>query len=228
MKKRLFVIGDSISIHYGSFLKDYISDVFEFRRKGGVDGDPGDLDRGNTVNGGDSSLLLDYLKNGQEPVLDADAILINCGLHDIKTNPKTGAKQVPPELYRENLKATFEFLRYRSAKTFWVRTTHVDDIVHNSRNKEFQRFNRDCAAYNRIADEEAASAGIASIDLNGFTQRLGPGVFIDHIHFTEPVRQLQAAFLAGHLLEFARKADAKASSSKAPAEDNGGASGVSR
>ncbi len=199
MKMKLFVLGDSISIHYGLYLKAYVESCMEFRRKGGQGGDPGDLDRSSTMNGGDSAAVLSYLKSGSEPVFDSDILLLNCGLHDIKTDPATGARQVSEDAYRENLKSIFEFVGHRSLKAVWVRTTHVDELVHNTRCKSFHRFDRDVQLYNKIADEEVKAAGLSFIDLNGFTRKLEPGVFCDHVHFTEPVRALQAAFIAGSL-----------------------------
>ncbi len=200
MKTKLFVIGDSISIHYGPDLKDFVGSRMDYKRKGASGGEVVDIDKGDAVNGGDSSQVLTYLKSGVEPVLDSDVLLLNCGLHDVKTDPKSGRHQVPEELYRENLRAIFEFLRYRAGLlTVWVRTTHVDDVIHNARVKEFQRFNRDVDLYNKIADEELEAVGFPVVDLNAFTRKLEPGVFADHVHFVPEVRKLQAAFIAGNL-----------------------------
>jgi len=46
------------------------------------------------------------------------------------------------------------------------------------------------------------AAGIPVIDLNRFTSSISTtgrleDLLVDHVHFSEPVRKLQAAFLAG-------------------------------
>lgn len=47
---------------------------------------------------------------------------------------------------------------------------------------------------------QMADAGVPTVDLHTFTADLGPDLFCDHVHFTEPVRRLQAAFIAGWLV----------------------------
>jgi hypothetical protein len=118
----------------------------------------------------------------------------------MKTDPATGAKEVPLEKYRENLPAIVGALRDIGCKVVWVRTTPVDDQTHNSRCAAFHRFGRDVAAYNAAADEIMLAAGVPIIDLHGFTSAMEGEIFCDHVHFPEPVQRLQAAFIAGSLL----------------------------
>jgi hypothetical protein len=66
-------------------------------------------------------------------------------------------------------------------------------------NITFQRCEADVEAYNAAADRITREHGSALIDLFTFTHNLGPDVFADHVHFTDEVRALQAAFIAGHL-----------------------------
>jgi len=195
--KKLFVLGDSISIHYGPFLRGMVRGVFEYARKqttgaDSADGQPVD------ANGGDSALVLAYLREylvEQAP----DVLLLNCGLHDLRTDPETGRKQVSLEDYQANLR---EILRIvpRDVRLVWVRTTPVDDKTHNSRQAGFQRFDQDVIRYNEAADRLCGEAGVPTIDLYGFTRTLGGDLFCDHVHYHERVRELQAAFIAGHLL----------------------------
>lgn len=195
--KKLFVLGDSISIHYGPFLRDMVRDVFEYARKqttgvGLADGSPAD------ANGGDSALVLAFLRKYLS-VASPDVLLLNCGLHDLRTDPETRQKQVPPEVYQANLKEILQLVP-RGMRLVWMRTTPVDDETHNSRAVGFQRFGSDVMQYNEVADRLFEAAGVPTIDLYGFTCGLGGGLFCDHVHFTERVRALQAAFIAGHLL----------------------------
>ena len=43
-------------------------------------------------------------------------------------------------------------------------------------------------------------AGVPLIDLHGFSAKFLPDGFCDHVHYTEAVQMLQAAFIAGALL----------------------------
>jgi lysophospholipase L1-like esterase len=195
--KKLFVLGDSISIHYGPFLRGMVRGVFEYARKQttgdeSVDGQPVD------ANGEDSALVLAFLCEylaEQTP----DVLLLNCGLHDLRTDPETGRKQVPLEAYQANLQEIFRIVP-RDVRLVWVRTMPVDDETHNSRQVGFQRFDRDVVQYNEAADRLCGEAGVPTIDLYGFTRGLGGDLFCDHVHYHERVRELQAAFIAGHLL----------------------------
>ncbi len=200
---RLFVIGDSISIQYGPYLEGFLSGTFAYDRKrddaGGAKAEH-DLDVPQGANGGDSSMVLAYLRaRAERDPLKADVLLLNCGLHDIKTDPTTGARQVDREAYAQNLRAILAEARRTGTAVVWVRTTPVVTEIHNARSRAFHRFAADVAAYNAIADAVMAEAGVPVIDLHGFSARFVPAGFIDHVHFSEAVREKQAAFIAGAL-----------------------------
>lgn len=59
-------------------------------------------------------------------------------------------------------------------------------------------------AYNAVADRVMAAARVPCIDLYGFTCLLGPDLYCDHVHFKEPIREKQAAFLAGWLARWSQ------------------------
>lgn len=196
---RVFVVGDSISIQYGPHLKDLLPPRFAYDRKGG-DEALRNLDRAVGANGGDSAMVLDYLRQRRDAGgIPADVLLLNCGLHDIKTDPATGAKQVPPAAYESNLRAIAGLVRGMGLRLVWIRTTPCDEAVHNRLQASFHRFAADNLAYNAVADRVMAEAGVAAIDLHGFTSRLGPDPYCDHVHFRPEVRVAQAAYLAGWL-----------------------------
>lgn len=195
----VFVIGDSISMQYGPYLEAALAGRFRYDRKRGENGD---LDNPSGANGGDSGRVLAYLRGLAEAGdFHADWLLINCGLHDLKTDPQTGAKQVPLEEYESNLRAIVECAGALAGQMLWVRTTPVDDETHNSRAKQFHRHAVDLDAYNAAADRVMAEAGIPGIDLCGYTNSLGGPevIFRDHVHFPEEVQRLQAAYIAGYL-----------------------------
>lgn len=199
---RLFVIGDSISIQYGPHLERFLSGSFAYDRKRDAAGAKAEqnLDVPRGANGGDSAMVLAYLRAraAGEPI-EAGVLLLNCGLHDIKTDIATQAKQVPPDAYARNLRAILAEARRMNLHVVWVRTTPVITEIHNARSRSFHRFAADVADYNAIADEIMAETKVPVIDLHGFSARFVPAGFVDHVHFSEDVREKQAAFIAGAL-----------------------------
>lgn len=199
--KRIFVIGDSISIHYGPYLKKYLKGHLVYDRKGGHRKALANLDKPMDANGGDSKMVLEYMMEmADKGLLDYDYYLINCGLHDIKRLVKTGKLQVEPDDYRHNLREIKGIIDEKEGKLIWITTTPVNDALHNSRSKDMKRYNRDVILYNSIAREIMGSLPI--IDLYSFTGLQGYDAYMDHVHFTEGVRSLQAAFIAGFLMAF--------------------------
>ena len=197
MMKKIFIIGDSISMHYHDDIKHFLSGYATCTRKG-EGKDAGDLNYESKVNGGDSSCVLAYLEYRTD--IDADVFLINCGLHDIKYYEEVGHLQVEQEDYRNNLKAIASNIKSRGKQMIWVMSTTVDDEIHSSRCDVFSRKSKDIIAYNRIAAEVMMEEQIPVIDLHDFTEKLGEGVFCDHVHFHPEVRKLHAAFLAGQII----------------------------
>lgn len=197
----VFVIGDSISIQYGPFLEQYLQGFWEYDRKRDDGQSSANMDNPAGANGGDSGMVLDYVKiKLQDPVFKPDVLLLNCGLHDIKTPVGTTKKQVFLETYKSNLVQIFDLLTSRGIKLIWVRTTPVDDEQHNSRQQSFHRFAADLEAYNEAADAIFQSREVPIIDLYQFTKNLGDDIFIDHVHYSEEVRAKQAAFISGFLV----------------------------
>lgn len=200
---RVFVIGDSISMQYGPFLEQYLAGTMGYARKVAEDPVVQALDPPQGGNGGDSNAVRAYIEAKEKAGgFESEILLLNCGLHDIKKTRETGAMQVPLDQYEANLKAIVDCAQRMKMTVVWVRTTPVDDAQHNDRSAEFTRHAADCAAYNAAADKVMAEKKVASIDLHGFCERLGlPAneLFSDHVHFPVPVREKQAAYIAGWL-----------------------------
>ncbi|MCC7263436.1 MAG: SGNH/GDSL hydrolase family protein [Candidatus Latescibacteria bacterium] len=199
--KKVYVIGDSISIQYGPYLQQALRGVMEYGRKEGEEEALLNLDQPQGANGGDSSMVLDFLRaKARTGGIAADVLLLNCGLHDLRTTPATGEKQVPLPRYRENLAAIINLVAQLEPSLVWMRTTPCDERVHNSRPEiAFHRFAADGAAYNQAADEVMRAHGVPILDLYTFTVNLGEDLYCDHVHFHEAIRAQQAAFLAGWL-----------------------------
>lgn len=203
---KLFLIGDSISIQYGPYLEEYLQGIVTYERKLD-DGRAGkNLDIPTGANGGDSRMVLEYLKakftdNSFRP----DYLLLNCGLHDIKRDVESKEIQVGATEYRENLEAIINLARQKKIQLVWIRTTPVSDSIHNSKSRSFHRFSADLEIYNQIADEVFSKYDIPDIDLFSFTMHLGEEQFIDHVHFSEAARELQAAYIAGFIQAYVKK-----------------------
>jgi len=198
--KQLYVIGDSISIHYGPYLAQALQGVMHYARKEGEAEALLNLDRPQGANGGDSAMVLAFLQAMQaRGGLKADLLLVNCGLHDIKTDPQSGAKQVSLADYQANLHAIIATVRALGPTLVWIRTTPCDEAIHNQRQATFHRFAADGLAYNQAADAIMHSAGVPLLDLYTFTHNLGPDLYCDHVHFHEAIRAQQGAFIAGWL-----------------------------
>ncbi|MHC4884697.1 MAG: SGNH/GDSL hydrolase family protein, partial [Planctomycetota bacterium] len=86
-KTDLFVIGDSISIGYGPFLKAMTAAHFNYARKSGEEEALKNLDIPAGANGGNSAKVLAYLEAlAASKSFATDILLINCGLHDLNQN----------------------------------------------------------------------------------------------------------------------------------------------
>ncbi len=200
---KIYIVGDSISIQYGPYLKGYLDGKMDYSRKEGGEEALLNLDIPQGANGGDSSMVLSFLRAKVESGgINADLLLINCGLHDIKTDPDTGKRQVSIDAYSENLHAIVDTVERMKSTLIWIRSTPVDEAVHNNAGLNMHRFSADCDDYNRVADEIMKEAGVPSLDLHGFTQTLGSDLYCDHAHFHEHIREKQAAFIAGWLMGY--------------------------
>ncbi|MCF7854021.1 MAG: SGNH/GDSL hydrolase family protein [Candidatus Pacebacteria bacterium] len=192
----LFVIGDSISIGYGPSLESMVHGVFQYGRKGGALDPLGDV-----VQGGDSARVLDYLKQLHEKrTFHPDVLLVNCGLHDLKTDRESGEKQIPIGMYERNLCEIARTAAQLCGSMIWVRTTPVLFARHR-KVKTFDRYEADVDSYNTVADNVMAAEGIMSADLFTFTVKLGVAEALkeDGVHFRPVASRLQAAYLAGYL-----------------------------
>ena len=75
---KIYIIGDSISIHYGPYLQTYLDGVMEYSRKEGEEEALLNLDNPQGANGGDSAMVLSFLESKIDSGgIDADLLHIN-------------------------------------------------------------------------------------------------------------------------------------------------------
>lgn len=201
-KRSIFVIGDSISIHYGPYLKAFIQEKFNYDRRREIGEALKNLDKPIGANAGDSSMVLKYLQEEMDKQVKYDILLLNCGLHDIRVDRNTLELQIKAEQYKRNLEEIIDLAKMLSKEVFWITTTPIIDKIHNSRKEGFWRFSKDLDTYNAIAEEVMIKENIKTIDLYNFTKGFGEKVYCDHVHFKEDIRKLQAEYIAGYLNNF--------------------------
>lgn len=198
-KRKIFVVGDSVSIHYGPYLKKMIKDKFEYDRKRGLEQALTDLDRPIGANAGDSRMVKEYIIDEYHKNTKYDILLINCGLHDVRVERESNKIQVELEEYKVNLVKIIEVSNEMANKVIWVGLTPVKDEIHNSRKEGFLRYDKDAYAYDFAAKTIMEQHKVPWMDMHNFTRNLGDDIYSDHIHFKQEVRELQAAFIAGYL-----------------------------
>lgn len=202
-KPRIFLIGDSISMEYGPYLKKYLRGIAYLERKEDDGSAAKNLDVPTGANGGDSRMVLSYLRRKvADPDFKPDYLLLNCGLHDIKRDVSGKGTQVDSTAYRQNLQEIHRLLSDQNIQLIWMRTTMVIDSVHNQRSKAFKRYAADLESFNQIADEVCAEKEIPVIDLYRLSVALGRKEVADHVHYKVPARMAKAGYIAGFLQSY--------------------------
>lgn len=191
---RFFVIGDSISMQYGPYLMNAISAFGSYDRIREPDQD---LSKGQGINGQDSRNVLKILN--EFDFGKTDYLLLNCGLHDIKTNPETKEQQVPIKEYERNLKKIVKLVNSKKTTLIWITTTPSIDSIHNTKSTNMHRYAEVNEAYHQVAMKVMKRNKIRTIALREFSQDFPPSAFTDHVHYKTSYRQEQAAFIAGNL-----------------------------
>lgn len=195
---KIYVIGDSISVHYGPHLQAELAGWADYARKGGPDARGTDWENPADANGGDSRLVRSFL-NENLAAIEADWLVLNCGLHDLRVDRVTGRYQVDPDDYAANLRHIIARIRDHGIQPIWITTTPLIDDVHNRHDLPYRRSRRDVIRYNKIAAGIMQSAEVPIIDLFTFQTSREPDIYLDHVHLVPEFRALQAKFLAEHL-----------------------------
>ncbi|HQZ95626.1 MAG TPA: SGNH/GDSL hydrolase family protein [Pyrinomonadaceae bacterium] len=145
-------------------------------------------------------MVVQYLQTLQKDKnFSADVLLVNCGLHDIKSDKITGKKAIELAEYKTNLMKIRNLARTMKMKLIWINSTPVNDDIHNSKNVGFFRDSKDVEDYNQAAKLYFEKVNVPIIDLNSFSRTFPSEAFSDHVHYRHEYVQLQAAFIAGFL-----------------------------
>lgn len=173
---KLLVIGDSISIDYTPFLAEELGGDWAVVHNEG--------------NAEDSPTLLAGLDGWLAADPDADAIVFNCGLHDIKRDRETGRFQVPLTDYRANLERIVQRLQATGRALTWATITPVNYEWHLS--KPFDRREEDVQAYNAGSLQIISRAGIPICDLHAVVEAAGVDECLrpDGVHMVEKASRL--------------------------------------
>lgn len=197
--KTVFIIGDSISLHYHQYIKELLENKAEYYRKGSTGEIQEALHDPNNpfgANGGDSNLVIEYMEMLKSKNKKFDILIINCGLHDIRVDRRNNKIQLDEKQYEENLNKIIELSKEISKQLIWISITPVNDEIHNSRNDGYLRYNKDVKKYNEIAENIMSENNIKIIDLYEFTQNLeSQDMYRDHVHYKEDICEKQAQFI---------------------------------
>ena len=203
--KKVFIIGDSISLHYHQYIKKLLENKAQYYRKGSTGEVQEALNDPNNpfgANGGDSNLVVEYMEELKNKNKKFEILLINCGLHDIRVDRRNNKIQLDENQYRENLNKIIEISKDLSNKLIWISTTPVNDEIHNSRNDGYLRYNKDVQKYNELAQNVMKINNIKIIDLYEFTQKLkSQEMYRDHVHYNEEICEKQAQFIYNNIKE---------------------------
>ncbi|WP_299234684.1 SGNH/GDSL hydrolase family protein [uncultured Bacteroides sp.] len=163
-KKKVLIIGDSISIGYTPYVKEGLNDVADvFHNRG---------------NARYTGIGVDSLKSWLGDT-DWDVIHFNFGLHDLcyRSTPsnrdkKNGKLTTSLEDYEQNLREIVKILKKTDAKLIFATTTMVP-------NKEPGRYSEDVEKYNSVARKVMESNNIPINELYdisiGIHERNGNG-----------------------------------------------------
>ncbi len=183
-KPVVVLVGDSIRMGYAPFVAETLKGLAEVVSP--------------EENGGDTGNVLKHLDTwviARNPAV----VHFNAGLHDLKTDPKTGAKQVGLDDYRKNLAEIIKRLeRETSARLIFATTTPVIDERHQA-TKDFIRRETDVEAYNTVAREVVAgSPNVVVDDLHALVLSLDPekALVKDGVHYTPEAYQALGARVA--------------------------------
>lgn len=200
MKKKVYLLGDSISIQYGPYLERIIKDDFFYNRKTGREEKIiySNIPKGE--NGGDSNQIICFLKEMFFSGKRYEILLINCGLHDVKRERVSKRINITLEEYRENLREIVELSKKVSGKMIWIQTTMVNEKLHNNRGFGPYRYNEDIGEFNRAARDVMYEMGIKVIEIMEECDFYVTN-YRDHMHFVDDIRILQAERIAEMLYD---------------------------
>ena len=192
-KPRILIIGDSISIGYTPYVKEY------FEGKAIVEHNPGNA--GDTGRG--LKNIRDYIGDGRW-----DIIVFNWGLWDLcYRHPKSelygnrdkvnGTITFSVDEYRSNLDSIVQILKSDTdARLIFVTTSYVPE-------NEAGRFKKDPKIYNKAAKKVMRDHSVPVYDIYKKTRFIHKsyGVGKDDVHYTEKGNQLLAELIIDQLEE---------------------------
>jgi hypothetical protein len=189
------VVADSISIHYGPFLQQLLAGKAAYSRK---EASVGGYDVSTDANGRDSSNVRDHLVLCLESGANWSVLLLNAGLHDARR--RGGQLQTEFDVYRRNLIEIAQVAKKLAVVPVWIQTTPVDEQRHNTLQNKHRRYNSDIDRFNSIALTVMSEARIGVLDISAVETYVEASTCrVDHVHYSEALRRLQAATIYGYL-----------------------------
>lgn len=184
-KKILYVLGDSVSLHYGPYLDRILSTTNDFKG----------ILRLYPENTSSSSRLIELL-NEDVRKFPNDIIIWNSGLHDVRRNRDTKEIFTTIEEYKNNIEKIYNILKNKGFTQIFINSTPIYEEKHNNRSTGWIRKDLDVNTYNEEAERILEGLNVPVVDLYSFTKTLGVNALFDHVHFKPEVRAEQAKYIA--------------------------------
>ncbi|MDB4984513.1 MAG: lipolytic protein family [Patescibacteria group bacterium] len=198
--KTVFVLGQSISLHFGAYIQNHLGSDFVYLHKTGKEPFLNDYPELQSENGGTSADVLKYLEIGRKDI-NPDILIVGAGLHDIRKKSKNDDNQVSLKEYKKNISEIISLYKNSDIKLAWMTTTSFDENHHNSNAKKFLRYSDDNNKYNDAAFSLMKRNKVEIVDIREYTRNLttcleNSEIYQDHIHFKKEIREKQAQFVA--------------------------------
>ena len=177
-RKKVLLIGDSISIGYRPFVKEYLADEFDVTY-------PNDNCR-------NTHYVLTSLRTWVNMFEDASTVALvgfNCGHWDIAHWNRDEESLTSEQEYAHNVKRIIHRLRefFPQAKIVFFTTTPAN--VGWSKTLINPRTNEEIERYNHIAADIAKQENVIVKDLYQLAKGFGENCFHDYVHFTDEYSQ---------------------------------------
>ena len=193
-RKKVLLIGDSISIGYRPFVKEYLADEFDVTY-------PNDNCR-------NTQFVLTSLRAWANMFEDASTVSVvtfNCGHWDIAHWNCDEESLTSEQEYAHNVKRIIQRLRefFPQAKIVFFTTTPANmswskKLINPRTSEEIER-------YNRIATAVCEKENVAVKDLYKIAQGFGVDSFSDYVHFKDEYSEKLGRFVSDAILSIIKQ-----------------------
>jgi len=189
---QLYVCGDSISVGYGPSLKAALSGEMDCVHRRDLDTLFPEMEKPAQYSGLATSLIPLTAAVLESEEYHPDALLLNCGLHDIAR----GQAADKPAQYEQDLHTLIQLAKDHGVTLVWVQTTpKASGHPHNEAILQFNDISRRVMAENNVPVIDLHAFTVAQVAEHGESAIISE----DGVHFTPFAQEEQGVFIAGEL-----------------------------